>query len=264
MATITNALHVVEADYIGYRRTWRGRIISTFLNPVLFLAGMGFALGQMVDRGSGDTQLPIPFLTFVATGLLAANAMQTGFGEGAWPVMAGIKWRKTFDAVLMTPLSVADLINGMLVWGAIHLTFTVGVFAVVASLFGAIEPVPALLALIPAVVGGLAFQATATAITARLEDETGLTTMMRFGIVPMFLFSGTFFPVSQLPDWLEPVAIATPLFHAVELVRKVALPEVGPPVVSSISVWVHVTYLGVITAGAWLLAIRFLETRLKK
>lgn len=264
MASIVNAVHVVEADYIGYRRTWRGRIISTFLNPVLFLAGMGFALGTMVDRGEGAAQLPIPFLTFVATGLIAANAMQTGFGEGAWPVMAGIKWRKTFDAILVTPLSVADLINGMLVWGGIHLAFTLGVFAVIAALFGAIEPLPALLALVPAVLGGLAFQATSTAITARLEDETGLTTMMRFGIVPMFLFSGTFFPISQLPDWLEPLAIATPLFHAVELVRKLALPGVGPPVVTTIPVWVHLLYLVVMTTAAWLLAIRFLRRRLQK
>lgn len=264
MAAIGNALHQVDALYIGYRRTWRGRIISTFLNPVLFLAGMGFALGTMVDRGAGVAQLPIPFLTFVATGLLAANAMQTGFGEGAWPIMAGIKWRKTFDAVLVTPLTVADLVNGLLIWGAIHLAFAIGVFAVIAVLFGAIEPLPALLALFPAVLGGLAFQAVATAITSRLEDETGLTTMMRFGIIPMFLFSGTFFPVSQLPDWLEPVAIATPLFHAVELVRKLALPEVGAPVVSSIPMWIHLGYLLVLTVAGWLLAIRFLRQRLKK
>src|SRR5690554_4990171 len=258
MAAITNALRQVEADYIGYRRTWRGRIISTFLNPVLFLAGMGFALGTMVDRQAGEAQLPIPFLTFVATGLLAANAMQTGFGEGAWPVMAGIKWRKTFEAVIVTPLAVTDLINGMLIWAGIHLFFTLGVFAAIAVLFEAIEPLPALIALIPAVLGGLAFQATATAITSRLEDETGLTTMMRFGIVPMFLFSGTFFPISQLPDWLEPVAVATPLFHAVELVRKLALPDVGSPVVTTMPMWVHVAYLVVMTAAGWLLAIRFL------
>lgn len=264
MAAVTNALHQVESNYIGFRRTWRGRIISTFLNPVLFLAGMGFALGQMVDRGAGEAQLPIPFLTFVATGLLAATAMQTGFGEGAWPVMAGIKWRKTFDGVLTTPLTIADLINGMLAWGAIHLTFTLGVYGAVAVLFGAIDPLPALVALMPAVLGGLAFQAAATAITSRIEDETGLTTMFRFGIIPMFLFSGTFFPVSQLPDFLEPVAIATPLFHAVELVRKLALPGIGEPVVSAIPLWVHLAYLLVMTIGAWWLAIRNLERRLKK
>ena len=264
MATLANTLHVVEADYIGYKRTWRGRIISTFLNPVLFLAGMGFALGSIVDRQSGEAQLPIPFLTFVATGLLAATAMQTGFGEGAWPVMAGIKWRKTFEGVLTTPLTVADLINGLLVWGAIHLTFTLGIYAATAVAFGAIDPLPALVALGPSVLGGLAFQATSTAITSRLEDDTGLTTMMRFGIIPMFLFSGTFFPISQLPDFLEPIAALTPLFHAVELVRKLALPDVGEPVVSAMPIWVHLAYLLIMTVVAWTLSIRFLEERLTK
>jgi lipooligosaccharide transport system permease protein len=80
----------------------------------------------------------------------------------------------------------------------------------------------------------------------------------------MFLFSGTFFPISQLPDWLEPVAVATPLFHAVELVRKLALPDVGAPVVTSIPLWVHLAYLLVMTVVAWLLAIRFLRERLQK
>ena len=261
---IVNAAHVVEADYIGYRRTWRGRLISTFLNPVLFLAGMGFALGSMVDGGQGEAALGLPYLAFVATGLLAATAMQTGYGEGAWPVMAGIKWRKTFDAVLATPLSVADLVNGMLIWGAVHLAFTLGVFAAIAVAFGALQPWPALVALGPAVLSGLAFQAASTAFTARVEDETSLTTVMRFGIMPMFLFSGTFFPISQLPQWMQPLAVATPLFHAVELVRKLAIPGIAPPVVTTIPVFVHVLVLSTMTAVGWALAIRLLNRRLRK
>ncbi|HJR92906.1 MAG TPA: ABC transporter permease [Acidimicrobiia bacterium] len=263
MGLATNAGHFVEANFIGYRRTWRGRVISTFVNPVLFLAGLGIALGSMVDAGSGEAQLPIPYITFAATGLLAATAMQTGYGEGAWPIMAGIKWRKSFDAVLATPLGVGDLVSGYLVWGAIHLAFTLGVYAAIAVLFGAIEPLPALVALVPAVLCGVAFQAASVAFTSRLENETGLTSMMRFGIMPMFLFSGTFFPVSQLPDWMEPVAALTPLFHGVELVRKLALPEAGPPVVSTMPLWIHGAYLIAITLIAWLLAIRWLSKRLK-
>jgi lipooligosaccharide transport system permease protein len=263
MGLATNAVHVVEANAIGYRRTWRGRVISTFVNPVLFLAGLGVALGSMVDAGSGQTSLPIPYITFAATGLLAATAMQTGYGEGAWPIMAGIKWRKSFDAVLATPVSVGDLVSGYLCWGAIHLAFTLGVYAAIAVLFGAMEAVPALVALVPAVLCGVAFQAASVAFTARLEDETGLTNMMRFGIMPMFLFSGTFFPVSQLPDWMERIAALTPLFHGVELARKLALPGSEPPVVSTIPLWVHAAYLIVMTGVAWLLAIRWLSTRLK-
>lgn len=263
MGVATGSIRIVEASIIGYRRTWRGRIISTFVNPVLFLAGLGLALGSMVDTGSGQASLPIPYLSFAAPGLLAATAMQTGYGEGAWPVMAGIKWRKTFDAMLVTPLSVGDLVSGYLVWGAIHLTFTLGVYAVIAVAFGAMELGPALIALVPAVLCGLAFQAASVAFTSRLESETGLTSMMRFGITPMFLFSGTFFPVSQLPDWMEPVAAVTPLFHGVELVRKLALPGSEEPVVSTMPLWVHVVYLVALTVIAWLLAIRWLSTRLK-
>ena len=264
MATLTNALRVVEADYINYRRTWRGRIISTFLNPILFLAGMGLILGQLVDRGQGEAQLPVPFLTFVATGLIAATAMQTGFGEGAWPILAGIKWRKTFHAIVVTPLSVADLVNGILIWGAIHLAFASGVFAVLAAVFGALEPGPALLSIVPAALGGLAFQAAATAYSARLEDDMNLTNAFRFVIMPLYLFSGTFFPISQLPDWLEPVAFVTPLFHAVELTRKVALPGVGVPVVTSVPTWVNIAYLLAMITVAWLLAIRSMRLRLQK
>lgn len=263
MGLATNAGHVVEANAIGFRRTWRGRVISTFINPVLFLAGLGIALGSLVDAGAGTETIPIPFITFAATGLLAATAMQTGYGEGAWPVMAGIKWRKTFDAMLVTPLSVGDLVSGHLIWGAIHLAVTLGIYAAIAVLFGAIEPLPALIALGPAVLCGVAFQAASTALTSKLENETGLTSMMRFGIMPMFLFSGTFFPVSQLPDWLEPVAAATPLFHGVELVRKLALPGSVPPVVSPMPLWIHLVYVGALTVGSWVLAIRFLAKRLK-
>lgn len=263
MSALANYSHVIEANAIGFRRTWRGRIISTFVNPVLFLAGMGLALGSMVDAGGGAASIPIPYITFAATGLLAATAMQTGYGEGAWPVMAGIKWRKTFDAMLVTPLRVSDVVSGHLLWGGIHLVTTLGIYAAIAVLFGAIEPLPALVALGPAVLCGLAFQSASTAFTSAIENETGLTTVMRFVIMPLFLFSGTFFPVSQLPDWMEPLAAVTPLFHGVELVRKLALPEIGPPVVSSMPMWIHVAYLVVMTAGAWGLAIRLLDRRLK-
>jgi lipooligosaccharide transport system permease protein len=260
----TRSLRIVESEAIGFRRTWRGSIISTFLNPVLFLAGMGIALGSLVDARAGSAQLPLPFVTFVASGLLAATAMQTGFGGGSWPVMAGLKWRKTFDSIIATPVSVADLVTGRALWEAIHLAFTLGVYAAVAVVFDALEPGRALLALGPAVLTGVAFQTASTAFTCRIEDETSLSSVMRFVIVPLFLFSGTFFPVSQLPDLMEPLAMATPLFHGVEMVRKLALPELVPPVVSSLPLWAHAGYLVAMTALGWYLSVRFLTRRVKQ
>jgi lipooligosaccharide transport system permease protein len=95
------------------------------------------------------------------------------------------------------------------------------------------------------------------------EDETSLSTLFRFGIIPLFLFSGTFFPISQLPDVLQWVAYATPLFHGVELVRKIALPDVDASAVTALSVWVHVAYLVVMTGLGLFLASRHLGRRLR-
>jgi lipooligosaccharide transport system permease protein len=131
------------------------------------------------------------------------------------------------------------------------------VYAAIMTAFGATSPLEGLLAVPPAVLTGAAFAAAVTAYTARLKDETGLSTLFRFGIVPLFLFSGTFFPVAQLPDWIEWLAYATPLFHGVSLCRGLALgiPFEAHPAIS-------VAYLlAWVVAGAWL-ALRFMRRRL--
>jgi len=261
MSTLTRPFRVVESELVAYRRTWRGTVISSFVNPVLFLAAMGVGLGGLVD--ATDNELAIPYLAFVATGLMAATAMQAGAGDGAWPVMAGVKWRKEFHGAITTPIGPADIVVGRFFWGVIRLTFMLIVFAIIAVAFGALEIGPALLAVPPAVVTGLAFQTAVTAFTVTREDETSLSTLFRFGIIPLFLFSGTFFPISQLPDALQWIAYATPLFHGVELVRKIALPDVDASVVTELSIWVHVAYLVVMTGLALFLASRFLSRRLR-
>jgi lipooligosaccharide transport system permease protein len=261
MSALTRPFRVVESELLAYRRTWRGTVISSFVNPVLFLSAMGVTLGTLVDDSAND--LAVPYLAFVATGLMAATAMQGGAGDGSFPVMAGIKWRKEFHGTITTPLDPTDIVVGRFYWGAIRLTFILSVFAVIAMLFGALEVGPALLAVPPGILTGLAFQTTVTAFTVTREDDISLSTLFRFGIIPLFLFSGTFFPISQLPEFLQRVAYATPLFHGVELVRKIALPEVDSSVVTSLPIWVHVAYLLVMTAIGLVLASRFLDRRLK-
>jgi lipooligosaccharide transport system permease protein len=261
MSALTRPIRVVESELLAYRRTWRGTVISSFVNPVLFLSAMGVTLGTLVDDSAND--LAVPYLAFVATGLMAATAMQGGAGDGSFPVMAGIKWRKEFHGTITTPLDPTDIVVGRFYWGAIRLTFILSVFAVIAMLFGALEVGPALLAVPPGILTGLAFQTTVTAFTVTREDDISLSTLFRFGIIPLFLFSGTFFPISQLPEFLQRVAYATPLFHGVELVRKIALPDVDSSVVTSLPIWVHVAYLLLMTAIGLVLASRFLERRLK-
>ena len=261
MTTLSRSLRFAESEVIAYRRTWRGTVITSFVNPVLFLAAMGAGLGSLVDTGSAD--LGVPYLAFVATGLMAATAMQSGAGDGSFPVMAGILWRKNFHGTITTPLGPEDIILGRLEWGVVRLTFTLLVFAIISVVFGAIDLGPALIAIAPAVLTGLAFTACITAWTLTRKDGMSLSTLFRFAIVPLFLFSGTFFPISNLPSFLQRVAYATPLFHGVELVRKITLPEADASIVTSMPIWIHIAYLVVMTVIGIYLSIRFLNKRLR-
>jgi lipooligosaccharide transport system permease protein len=261
MTLLTGPLRTVEAELIAYRRTWRGTVISSFVNPIFFLSAMGLGLGSLVD--SSDTNLGIPYIAFVATGLMAATAMQAGAGEGSFPVMAGIKWRKEFHATITTPMTPADIVVGRSLWGVIRLTFILLVFTVIAGIFDALPLRTALMAIPPAVLTGIAFTTVVTAFTVTQEDSTSLTTLFRFGITPLFLFSGTFFPIANLPQAFQYVAYATPLFHGVELVRKIALPGLGTDMVTTIPIWVHFTYLGAMALVGLALATRLLDKVLR-
>jgi lipooligosaccharide transport system permease protein len=222
MAT-PGSLLVIERNARVYRRTWRGSVISTFMNPILYLLAMGLGLGSLVDAGGGTTQLDFGYLEFIAPGLLAAATMTTAAGESLFPVMAGMKWTKHYNTALSTPVSSRDLVIGHFGWVAFRILFTAVVFTGVMVAFGTISISRALLVLPPAVFAGLAFAGPITAYGAQLENETGLTAVFRFVITPLFLFSGTFFPIDQLPGWMQPVAYVTPLWHGVETTRAAAL-----------------------------------------
>ncbi len=222
MAT-PGSLLVIERNARVYRRTWRGSVISTFMNPILYLLAMGLGLGSLVDAGGGTTQLDFDYLEFIAPGLLAAATMTTAAGESLFPVMAGMKWTKHYNTALSTPVSSRDLVIGHFGWVAFRILFTAVVFTGVMVAFGTISISRALLVLPPAVFAGLPFAGPITAYGAQLENETGLTAVFRFVITPLFLFSGTFFPIDQLPGWMQPVAYVTPLWHGVETTRSAAL-----------------------------------------
>jgi lipooligosaccharide transport system permease protein len=253
------ALRAVEASALTYRSTWRGSAFSTVLSPVLFLAAMGLGLGSLVDDGSQASLGGVDYLSFLAPGLLAGAAMQTGAFESLYPVMAGIKWRKSYSAMLATPLTASDVATGHVVWATARVAMTAAAFLVVMVLFGAVESWWVVLALPAAVLTGAAHAAPLAGVTASLESDYGIAYILRFGIIPMFLFSGTFFPVSQLPDWLEPIAWITPLWHGVDLCRDLALGDVGPG-----SATVHLLYLTAWVVGGFLLALTAFKRRLEK
>jgi lipooligosaccharide transport system permease protein len=226
--TTRSVERVIEHHVLVYRRTWRGTLFSTFLSPILFLAAIGIGLGSFVDQSDPAGLEGVAYLAFLAPGLLAAQAMQTAAFESTYPVMAGIRWLKTYVAMILSPLSTRHVAVGQLIWTGLRVTFGAAIFAAVMAVFGAVDPGRAVLLLPVAALTGLAFAAPIQAFAAAQRNDNPFASLFRFVITPMFIFSGTFFPISQLPDLLQVVAYLTPLWHAVALARAIALDMLDP------------------------------------
>jgi lipooligosaccharide transport system permease protein len=235
-----------EHMFLLYRRTWRGSIFNSFLSPVLFMLAMGIGLGTFIDAG-GNAALGVPYLQFLAPGLLASTVMQTAAFESTFPVIAGMVWVKRYHAMHATPLRPADIALGQLGWIGTRITLVAGIFDAVMVAFGATRS--------PLV----AFAIPVSAATQDRMDK--FNALFRFGITPLFLFSGTFFPLEQLPWFLQPLGWVTPLWHGVDLCRALALGTVGANPVLAI---VHVAVLVLFAGGGTLAALWTFRRRLVK
>jgi lipooligosaccharide transport system permease protein len=213
--------------YFGYqyKRTWHSSVVTSFLIPVLYLTSMGVALGSLIDKHSHGVD-GVTYVAFLAPGLLAGTCMQIGVNDTTWPVLGAIKWMRTYLAMLAAPLNVYDVLRGHLAWVATRIAIVVTIYLAVMAAFGTVYSPWALLALPAGVLTGMAFGAPVAAFSATQDKDTAFSTMYRFVVVPLFLFSGTFFPISQLPVVLQWVAYATPLFHGVALCRDLTLGQV--------------------------------------
>jgi lipooligosaccharide transport system permease protein len=211
-------MRVVEREWLVWRRLWRASVFSAFVTPVLFLAAMGLGLGGLVQKGTGNVE-GVSYLEFVAPGLMAASVVLMAAGESLWPVMGGVKWMRTYHAAVATPVTADDVFIGHLLWVAFRTTLAATVFLFVAALLGAIPSAWGVLAIPAAVLGAVAIAAPLAAFAVMQDSDLPFALIMRLGVFPLFLFSATFFPLSQLPQWLQPVAVLSPLWHAVVLCR---------------------------------------------
>jgi lipooligosaccharide transport system permease protein len=215
---------------------------------------MGIGLGTLIrgDVAGHD------YIHFLGPGILAATCMQSAVFEATFPVLGKIAWRRNYEAMLATPLDVRHLVGGELLWVAFRVLTISSVFLVVLTGFGIARWPSAALAVPAAILTGVAFSSVVMAFAATQRTGEGFSWMFRFIINPLFLFSGTFFPLSQLPDAAEWAAALTPLYHGVALVRGTVLAEP-----EFLGAWpLHVAYLaGMLAIGAWL-AHRLLKRRL--
>ena len=231
----------------AYKRTWRGSIFGRFLSPLMFLLSLGVGLGSLVDKSTGGVD-GVPYLKFVVPGILAAQAMWVAMGESTYPVMGAIRWNAKYHAMLATPVGIDDVLLGHLIYVAMQVTGATAIFIAVAALFGSFSSWWVLLCLPITVLTGMAFAVPVFAFSAKQETDGGFNILFRFIMTPLFLFSGIFFPVSQLPAFMRPIAWVMPLWHGVEANRSLAL---GSPELAVVAG--HAAYLlAVITFGGWL------------
>jgi Nod factor-specific ABC transporter NodJ protein len=232
-----------------YRRTWRGTIVISVANPLLFLLGIGAGLGKLVDHHAPTAIAGVPYVAFFAPGLLAASAMQTAYLESSGRVRMAAGWSGAYRGEVITPLGTDDIMGGHLLFIAFRVLSSSAAFIVVMAFFGATPSWWALAVLPAALLTGMAFAAPAAAWAVTVANPRTTNTVFRFVIVPLYMFSGTFFAISQLPSWLRPVAYVTPLYQGVQLCRTLALgtATLGPSLY-------HIGYLLVATIGGIIVA----------
>jgi lipooligosaccharide transport system permease protein len=218
---------VLERNVIVYRRNWT-IIVSGFFEPIFYLLGIGFGLGVLVGD-VGD----IPYAAFVAPGLMATAAMNGALFEATFNLFFKLKYAKTFDAILSTPLGPSDIAVGEVSWALTRGLLYAIAFLVVMLALGLVLSPLGLLMVPGALLIGLAAAAVGMAATTwmRKWQDFDLVTVVT---MPMFLFSGTFYPISVYPDWLETIVELTPLYRGVHMLRSFSTGEVGPTVLFDI------------------------------
>lgn len=253
-------LLVIEGKWAWYRRNWRATAVSSVLQPLLFLLAFGVGFGNLIEEGGRQAEATggVDYLVWLAPALLAAAAVQNAAMEASYPILSAFKWQRTYWAVTSTPVTSEQLAVGQLVWIACRLGLSGAVYLLVVLCFGAIDSAWMLAALPCAVLCGMALGAPLAAFAATVENEGhAFAAVFRFVVVPMTLFSGTFYPIDQLPAGVRPLAWISPLWHGTELCRGFALED--------LSGWAalgHTAYLGALLTIGVVLVRRGFRVRL--
>jgi lipooligosaccharide transport system permease protein len=223
---LAGVLLVLEHYWTWYRRNWRATAVSSILQPLLFLLAFGVGFGTLIDGTGRAAQATggLDYLVWLAPALLCVSAVQTGVFDSTYPVLSGLKWQRHYLAMTATPIGPGQVVAGHLIWMTIKIGGCGAVYVAVIAFFGGVRSPGIVLALLVAMLAGAAVGAPVTAFSAGVEDEgSAFTVLFRLVLIPMTLFSGTFFPVDRLPAWVQPITWLSPLWHGTELARAAAL-----------------------------------------
>lgn len=250
-------VRVMESEFAVYRKVWRSHVLLAIVQPFLYLLGMGLGVGGLIDDNSGSAGSlgSITYLAFLGPALLATTAMMSAGQASLWQVLDGFIWSNRYRAMAATPLTPSQIATGLGLWQAARTSVGVIGVALVLTCFQDTRSWGLLPAIPAAVLTGVAFSLPLSAYSSTRDGGASFATVIRFGLLPMFLFAGAFFPIDQLPSWLQPVAYVTPLWHGIQLCRGAVVESVDPG-----NVAVHVAVLLAYTVVGWL-ACRVAFTR---
>jgi lipooligosaccharide transport system permease protein len=245
------ARRLIERNVLVYRRGWMV-ILSGFFEPLFYLLGVGFGVGALVGGVQNPDGSTVPYQVFVAPALLAISSMNGAIYDSTINVFFKLRFAKTYDAILATPLGVTDVAVGEVAWALIRGTlYSIG-FMVVMLALGLVQSPFAILAIPAAMLIGFTFASCGLAFATYMKklEDFDLLTLIQF---PLFLFSGTFFPVSVYPEPLRILVQLSPLHHGVELVRSTTTGTFG------VDTLVHIAFLVVLGLIGVAIASRRLE-----
>lgn len=248
-------MHVWTRNLTVYRKIWLVNFMVPLLEPLLYLTAFGVGLSTLIGRVP-YRGVEIPYTVFIAPALLAITTMYNSFFENTYASFVRMYYQKTFDAMMATPLSLEEIIAGEIVWGATKSVIATAIMLVVVSLFGLVHYPHCLLMLPLSFLGGLAFGTAGMVFTGIVPSIEMFNLPIFLFITPMFLFSGTFFPVDTLPIWAQALSHALPLTHLVNLFRDLALGELHLAQICSIA------YLVIMAAALFPIALVTMHRRL--
>ena len=254
--------YVAEHRFRVMRSYLQTVVVTGIGNPLLYLFAMGVGLGSLVSNNVGPNAVDgVSYLEFVAPALLCTAAVTVASEEFTYPIMLGFKWNPTFYGMNSAPIVPGQIIDGVVISVTARLLGTSVLYFAFMLLFGAVPSPIGFLAVFVAVLPGLAFGAPVMTYVSTLEQDTGqIAMLMRFVLLPMTLFSGTFFPLSSMPVYLQWIGWLSPLWHGTELARVFSYGAVEP-------IWltvVHVLYLTALFVVGWVWTRRLAARRLNK
>jgi lipooligosaccharide transport system permease protein len=234
-----------------FLKTWKVNFFPPFIEAFLYLTAIGLGIGTYVQQIDG-----IPYVNFIAPAILAISVMNSAFFECTYGSYVRMYYQKSFDAIIATPLSIEDVIAGELLWGATRATMYVAIMLPVLAAFGVISLPLSILAVPLAFFGGMLFAGIAMCFTAVTPSIDTLNYPAFLFITPMMLFSGTFFPLSLLPQAFQYIAYALPLTHVVSVMRMLTLPSLSWTAV------LNIAWMGIIGLIVCMISINLMHRRL--